>query len=93
MTTLSPLAPNHCFLRNDVVVLTLQPRGTGNFFGLLFLSMAGGTVTAEARVLGAGPAYVDVTIPPGRYASSFGPALNNDMRRGGEGRSKREGGG
>ena len=79
----SPLPPNHGFLRNDVVMLTLQPRGTGDFLGLSSLPTAGGAVTAVVRVLGVGPAYVDVAIPPGRYASAFGPLSNNDAGGGG----------
>ena len=37
------------------------------------LPTPGGGVTALVRVLGVGPVYVDVAIPPGRYASAFGP--------------------
>ena len=61
------MPPNHCFLCNDLIVLTLQPRGTGDFLGASSLLTAGGVVTAEARVLGVGPAYVDVAFPTGRY--------------------------
>ena len=53
--TTSPMPPNHGFLRNDLIVLMLQPQGTGNFLGVLSLLTAGGVITAKARVLGVVP--------------------------------------
>lgn len=80
---LSPLPPNHKFSRNDVVVLTQQPRGTGDFLGTSSLPTGKDAVTVEARILNVGPTYLDVAIPSGKYLTAFGPASNN---RGEEGR-------
>ena len=76
-TPSSPLPPNHNFSRNDVIVLTLQPRGTGDFLGTSSLPTTKDAVTVEARILNVGPAYLDVAIPAGKYADAFGPASNN----------------
>lgn len=73
----SPLPPNHQFARNDVVVMTLQPRGTGDFVGPSSLPTAKDAVSVEARILGVGPTYLDVAVPAGKYAAAFGPASNN----------------
>ena len=32
-SVVSPLPPNHKFSRNDVIVVTLQPQGNGDFLG------------------------------------------------------------
>ena len=80
---LSPLPPNHNFGRNDVIVITVQPRGTGDFLGTASLPTNKDAVSVEARVLNVGPAYLDVAIPGGKFTTAFGPASNN---RGGEGK-------
>lgn len=80
---LSPLPPNHKFSRNDVIILTQQPRGTGDFLGISSLPTQKDATTVEARVLNIGPTYLDVAIPSGKYLNAFGPASNN---RGDEGR-------
>ena len=74
---LSPLPPNHKFSRNDVIVLSLQPRGTGDFLGTTSLPTNKDAVSVEARVLNIGPTYLDVAIPSGKYSTAFGPASNN----------------
>jgi hypothetical protein len=53
-TTL-PMPPHHGFSRNDLIVLMLQPQGTGYFLGALSLLTVEGIVTTEARVLGVEP--------------------------------------
>ena len=58
-------------------MLTLQPRGTGDFLGVSSLPIKKDAVSVEARVLNVGPAYVDVAIPSGKYTTAFGPASNN----------------
>ena len=73
----SPLPPNHNFARNDVIVVTLQPRGTGDFLGTTSLPTNTDAVMVEARVLNVGPAYIDVAIPAGKFSTAFGPASNN----------------
>eukprot|EP00581_Thalassiosira_minuscula_P012788 CAMPEP_0183714346 /NCGR_PEP_ID=MMETSP0737-20130205/8885_1 /TAXON_ID=385413 /ORGANISM="Thalassiosira miniscula, Strain CCMP1093" /LENGTH=1079 /DNA_ID=CAMNT_0025943253 /DNA_START=214 /DNA_END=3453 /DNA_ORIENTATION=+ len=73
----SPLPPNHKFARNDVVVMTLQPRGTGDFLGTSSLPTQKDAVVVEARVLNVGPSYLDVAVPSGKFLQAFGPASNN----------------
>jgi len=73
----SPLPANHKFSANDVIVITLQPRGTGDFLGVSSLPTNKDAVLVEARVLNIGPSYVDVAIPAGRFSTAFGPASNN----------------
>jgi hypothetical protein len=73
----SPLPANHKFSRNDVIVITLQPRGTGDFLGTSSLPTNKDAVLVEARVLNVGPTYVDVAIPSGKFSTAFGPASNN----------------
>lgn len=73
----SPLPANHKFSANDVIVITLQPRGTGDFLGVSSLPTNKDAVLVEARVLNVGPSYVDVAIPAGKFSTAFGPASNN----------------
>jgi hypothetical protein len=73
----SPLPPNHNFSRNDVIVLTFQPKGTGDFLGTSSLPTNSDAVMVEARVLNVGPAYIDIAIPAGKFTTAFGPASNN----------------
>ena len=73
----SPLPANHKFSANDVIVITLQPRGTGDFMGVSSLPTNKDAVFVEARVLNVGPSYVDVAIPSGKFSTAFGPASNN----------------
>jgi len=71
------LSKNHKFSANDVVILTLQPRGSGDFFGAHTLPNNKLAVSIEARVLNTGPTYVDVALPMGSFEVAFGPAPNN----------------
>lgn len=73
----SPLPTNHKFSRNDVIVLTLQPAGTGDFLSAASLPTNPDAVLCEARVLNVGPSYLDVAISSGQYTRAFGPASNN----------------
>ncbi|KAL7527395.1 hypothetical protein ACHAXR_001941 [Thalassiosira sp. AJA248-18] len=82
-SNLSPLPPNHKFSRNDVIVVSKQPRGTGDFLGTSSLPTNKDAVSVEARVLNVGPTYIDVAIPMGKFSTAFGPASNN---RGDEGK-------
>lgn len=78
----SPLPPNHKFSRNDVIVLSLQPRGNGDFLGTASLPTNSDAVCVEARVLNLGPTYLDVAIPTGKFSTAFGPASNNNGEEG-----------
>ena len=78
----SPFPPNHKFARNDVIVITLQPRGTGDFLGPSSLPTHKDAVLVEARVLNIGPYYLDIAIPAGKFSSAFGPASNNHGEEG-----------
>jgi hypothetical protein len=69
------LPPNHKFSSNDVIMLTLQPQGSGDFFNLASLPTQGNAI--EARVLNSGPTYIDVALPNGSFEAAFGPAPNN----------------
>ena len=81
-TSPSPLPPNHKFSRNDVIVLSLQPRGNGDFLGTASLPTNTDAVVVEARILNAGPTYLDVAIPAGKFSTAFGPASNNSGEEG-----------
>ena len=71
------LPPNHKISTNDVLMLTLQPAGSGDFFGPSTLPTAKDATSVECRVLNTGPTYVDVAIPGGSFEAAFGPAPNN----------------
>jgi len=71
------LPQNSKFSQNDVVMLTLQPAGVGDFFGGSSIPTNKDATSIEARVLGTGPTYVDVAIQGGRFEATFGPAPNN----------------
>ncbi len=82
-TPTSILPPNHKFSQNDVIMLTLQPDGTGDFFGRNTMpTNIEEAVAIEARVLNTGPYYIDVAIPGGKFESKFGPAPNNKSESG-----------
>ena len=71
------LPPNHKISTNDVLMLTLQPAGSGDFFGPSTLPTAKDATSVECRVLNTCPTYVDVAIPGGSFEAAFGPAPNN----------------
>jgi hypothetical protein len=72
------LPPNHKFAKNDVIMLTLQPNGSGDFFNPASLpTNTEQAVSAEARVLNTGPTYVDVALSAGAFEAAFGPAPND----------------
>jgi len=75
--TISFLPPRHKFSVNDVILLTLQPTGSGDFFGPATLPTNEDAVSAEARILNTGPSYVDIALPGGAFEKAFGPAPNN----------------
>eukprot|EP00977_Amphora_coffeiformis_P007600 scaffold1667_cov173-Amphora_coffeaeformis.AAC.28 len=75
----SPMPPNHKFRPNDVILLTLQPKGSGDFFDSTTTSPLSEEATQlEARVLNVGPTYVDIATQAGKFASTLGPAPNED---------------
>eukprot|EP00980_Cylindrotheca_fusiformis_P003312 scaffold743_cov117-Cylindrotheca_fusiformis.AAC.31 len=71
------LPPNHKVGNNDVVLLTLQPAGSGDFFNANNLPTSPMSVSAEARVISTGPTYIDVAVTGGAFEAAFGPAPNN----------------
>lgn len=71
------LPQNNKFSQNDVIMLTLQPAGSGDFFGSASTPTNEDAVSLEARVLATGPTYVDVAILGGKFEGTFGPAPNN----------------
>jgi hypothetical protein len=78
----SGLPLNHKFSSNDVIVLTLQRRGSGDFFGPNSLPTSSFAVCVEARVLNTGPTYVDIALPGGAFEATFGPAPNDSSGKG-----------
>jgi hypothetical protein len=68
------------FSNNDVILLTIQPMGSGDFFDPKNLPVisGGSAVSAEARVIATGPTYIDIVMPTGVFESNFGPAPNNE---------------
>ena len=75
--SINALPDNHKFSQSDVVILTLQPQGSGDFLGPYSMPLNDEAVTLEARVLNVGPAYVDIAVPAGKFEDVFGPAPNN----------------
>ena len=71
------LPPNHKFSTNDVIMLTLQRAGSGDFFSSDSLPIGETAITAEARVLNMGPTYLDIVLPEGSFEGAFGPAPND----------------
>jgi hypothetical protein len=72
------LPPNHKFARNDVLLLTLQPKGSGDFYteSSFPLSEEGVALKAEARVLNTGPTYVDIAMQTGSFQAAFGMMMD-----------------
>ena len=72
-----PLPTNRKFSSNDVILLTLQPNGSGDFFHPTSDPIGKKSTSVEARVLNVGPYYVDVAVSGGAFEAGFGPAPNN----------------
>ena len=71
------LPRNHKFRPNDVILLTLQPNGSGDFFDPTTTSPLSEQATQlEARVLNVGPSYVDIAVQAGKFAATLGPTFN-----------------
>lgn len=66
------LPPNHKFSHNDVIVVTEQPHGSGDFFTTTTLPNSETAVTAEAVVLNMGPTYIDIAMAAGCFEAAFG---------------------
>lgn len=71
------LPPNHKVSNNDVILLTLQPGGSGDFFNANNLPTSSMAVSVEARVISTGPTYIDIAVTGGAFEAAFGPAPNN----------------
>ncbi|GKY92395.1 hypothetical protein MPSEU_000210400 [Mayamaea pseudoterrestris] len=76
------LPSNHRFSKNDVIMLTLQPSGSGDYYNQASLPTSDTAVTLEARVLNTGPTYVDIAVPAGKFEAAFGPAPNDRYNKG-----------
>lgn len=74
--------PNHKFSSNDVILLTLQPRGSGDFFDPTALPISDTAIKVEGRVLNIGPTYIDVAVQAGIFQGAFGPAPNDSSGQG-----------
>jgi len=65
--------PSACQLaKNDVVIITHQPNGSGDFFGAERLPIDEEITTIEGRVLNRGPTYVDIAFVGGAMVTIFG---------------------
>lgn len=73
----SYLPPNSKFSNNDVILLTLQEGGSGDFFDPNGLPTSATATSMEARVIATGPTYVDIAVAGGSFEAAFGPAPNN----------------
>jgi len=82
---LSPLPPNQKFRVNDIILLTLQPQGSGDFFDPRQLPTSSTAVSSEGRVIGTGPTYIDVALSAGAFEIAFGPAPNDQNGSGNRG--------
>ena len=71
------LPPNHKFSKNDVILLTEQQQGSGDFFDPSMLPTNGVASHVEARVIATGPTYVDVALSGGAFSTAFGPPQEN----------------
>jgi hypothetical protein len=71
------LPPNNKFSNNDVILITQQPMGSGDFFDPNHLPTSSTATKVEARIINRGPTYVDVAINAGSFEANFGPAPNN----------------
>jgi hypothetical protein len=81
------LPPNHKVSNNDVILLTLQPYGSGDFFNANNLPASTTAISVEGRVISTGPTYIDIALSGGAFEAAFGPAPNN-VETGGPGDSR-----
>ena len=65
------LPPNHKFSANDVILLTLQPLGSGDVFDGRNLPTSESAISTEARVTSTGPYYIDIAVPAGMIEATF----------------------
>lgn len=72
------LPSSHQFTSNDVIMLTLQPAGSGDFFGSHTLPTNSDSINVEARVLNTGPHYIDIACAGGVFESAFGSSTSSD---------------
>jgi hypothetical protein len=72
------LPPDHKFSSNDVIMLTEQPNGSGDFFTTMTLPISDTAISAEAVVLNVGPTYIDIAMAAGCFEATFG-LPGNDM--------------
>jgi len=66
--------------KNDVVMVTHQPKGSGDFFGFERLPIDTEITTIEGRVLNRGPTYVDIAFAGGAMAAVFGISAEEEQR-------------
>ncbi|CAJ1954310.1 unnamed protein product [Cylindrotheca closterium] len=71
------LPPNHKVSNNDVILLTFQPHGSGDFFNANNLPASTTAISVEGRVISTGPTYIDIALSGGAFEAAFGPAPNN----------------
>jgi hypothetical protein len=82
------LLPNHKFTNNDIIMLTLQPSGSGDFFSPNTVPTSENAIATQARVLNSGPTYLDICLPAGMFGAAFGPAPNDWIMSPGDQKNK-----
>jgi len=71
------MPPNSKFSNNDVILLTLQPQGSGDLYDPNSSPTSSTATSIEGRVIATGPTYVDIATSGGAFEAAFGPAPNN----------------
>ena len=72
------LPSNHKFSNNDVIVLTQQIHGSGDYYTDETLPIHESAITAEAMILSTGPTYIDIVMAAGSFETAFQCLPGND---------------
>jgi hypothetical protein len=72
------LPSNHQFTKNDIVLLTQQKHGSGDYYTEETLPTHDDAITAEAIVVSTGPTYLDIVMMAGTYEIAFQCLPRND---------------
>ena len=72
------LPSNHKFSNNDVIILTQQIHGSGDFYTDETLPIHESAITVEAVVLSTGPTYIDIVMTAGSFETAFQCVPGND---------------
>ena len=76
------LPSNNKFSKNDVILLSLQPLGSGDYFDPNNLPISTSAIKIEARVVNRGPTYIDIAIQNGLFDGTFGTTTSTTTTNG-----------